>query len=373
MEGDSYLNCTSLTTSQFRHLSEARRLTGIICAGLCLLTLSVILCTKTWQYISQRLFLYLTVSTLAYMIVLSMNLECYYRYYREDMFCRIVGCIVQYAGVVQLLLIFNITLYLDVQVITTICCATPIDQLPLVRNITERASMWTKFGLEFLVFIFPALFISLVALIPWFVGAPYGETGPWCWISTLVQHTCKKSKTAFWEQIGLWYIPLGIVAVCSLGFIAMMFFVFLCGVKVKKIAQKITRITHVETFLLMVFMAAYFIMCVIDIVSHAIAVTHDIYGMWMLYAISTPISGAIIPFSFLIYINRSTLQNCYQRICKTNPRQQPTADEDATGAERSLIEETASDTHVPLPSVTDCSHESQPLLHSAKTQYCCIM
>ena len=372
MEGDSYLNCTSLTTSQFRSLSEARGLTGIICAILCLLTLLVIIGTKTWQNISQRLFLYTTIATLVYMIVLSMHFERYFQYHREDMFCRIVGCMDQYTGVVQLLCIFGITLYLDIKVITAICCATQIDQLPLVRNITERASMWTKFGLEFLVFIFPALFISLVALIPWFVGAPYGETGPWCWIRTLMQHTCKKSKTAFWEQMGLWYIPLGIVAVSSLGFIAMMFFVFLCGVKIKKIAQKITRIAA-ETFLLLVFMAAYLIMCVIDITSHDIAVRHNIYGIWMLHAISTPISGAIIPFSFLIYFNRSTLQNCYQCICKTNPRRQPTADEDATGAERSLIEETASDTHVLLPSVTDSSHESQPPLHSAKTQYCRIM
>ena len=81
---DAYLNCTNLTTDQFRSISLTRGITGIICAVLCFLTLVVILGTKTWQNIRQRLFLYLTISTVAYMIVLSMHLEHYYHYFLED-------------------------------------------------------------------------------------------------------------------------------------------------------------------------------------------------------------------------------------------------------------------------------------------------
>ena len=281
-----------------------------------------------------------------------------------------MGFFDQYTAFVQLLFIFGITLFLDIEVIAAICCHRRVKQLPLFQNKRLRRSILAKVVFEFLVFILPGLLISLVALIPWFSGAPYGETGPWCWIRSL-DIKCKKSEEAMWEQMGLWYIPFATVSVSSLGFIVMMFVVFLWvrfG-KSEETAQRIRRIAA-ETLLLVGFMVAYCILCVIEIVCDTIAIKHNIYGIWMLYAISTPISGAMIPFGFLIYMNRKALKKCYQR---NDP--EPILSDVASGAAPSSPEIIPSETQIQFSQSIESglgqSDESEPLLH--KTQHCCIL
>ena len=107
---ESYASCTNL--SHFRSLSLTRGTTVGVCFLLCLLKLVLICASKTWKTIHQRLFLYLTISTILYLAILTLHFEHYFDYPGQDKFCVAVGFLDEYSGMVQLFFTLGITLFL---------------------------------------------------------------------------------------------------------------------------------------------------------------------------------------------------------------------------------------------------------------------
>ena len=108
-------NCAlaQLSKDQYRSLPLARGLTSAICLLLCLLTLALILHYRTFHHRPQRFFLYLTLSTTAYLAVLTMHVEHYFNYLGQaKQLCKAIGFLDQYTGSVQLLFTFGIAIYL---------------------------------------------------------------------------------------------------------------------------------------------------------------------------------------------------------------------------------------------------------------------
>ena len=152
--------------------------------------------------------------------------------------------------------------------------------------------------------------VSLVgpALYVWipFITVPYGETGPWCWIRTL-DRQCLEIKGSFWEQMGIWYIPFGITAIFS--FIATVSFLLSIRYRLIKF-RKHRGQKKGEAVVLIVFLSTYTLLFLIEFVSHLISRVKkaDYFGVWMLYAVSTPLGVVSLPIGLLVYTFTGTLR-----------------------------------------------------------------
>ena len=376
-----YINCTTFTHSQFRRLPLARGITALVCLLPCLLTLGFIWYKRMWQFLHERLFLWLTISTVAYLAVLTMHMEHYFHYLHEGKFCQVIGFLDQSTGSVQLLFTLEIALYLLYEVMsrTSLC----------KQNACTRCfknwyrGLKCKIHPETFLFTFSLMFPFAVAVIPFYL-TPYGEAGPSsCWIKSL-GNGCHHSKQGFWEQLGLWYIPVSFVALCS--FISILltvsFLLFQCYKWVRQQNQmnerdeegagtalgeggdeaalgegdeeevapaeqgttnvsgddvvdgpnRITkRLAHTiaDSAFLLCFLSIYCVLCGIEIAG-LVSARKDVYWLWMLYAVSTPISGAIIPVAFLLYWGREEIwsamksQSCrnLSRCCRNDHQYQ---------------------------------------------------
>lgn len=347
-----YINCTNLTVSEFRQLPLARGIIAAVCLLLCIITLLLIFITKTYKSTLQRLFLYLTLSTVAYLTALSLHIEHYFHFKSTHAtLCKAIGFLDEYTGSVQLLYTLEITLLLFYKV---------FDKLYHIREKLHcrKPQFCGRLCGEAIIFFIPWTLPIPFDIIPFFI-TPYGETGPWCWIKTL-NNNCSEIRSGLWEQLGIWYIPFGLVGVISLGFITFMTVVlsiWMC----KFASQRIRGLRTIlaETLLLMGFLVVYCILCAIELTGRIIATEENIFGVWMMYAISTPLSAVIIPIAFLVYLlGKGTIKKVIQRCRK---RRLSFFGEPASGAPPS--------TAASVLSYTDARHllgtdESQPLLQS---------
>jgi len=100
----------------------------------------------------------------------------------------------------------------------------------------------------------------------------------------------------------LWYVPFGLVALCSFGLILAMVVVFVWMRCRELIRVRIDGIIK-ETCLLLGFLVVFCILFLIEVVIRLVLYSNEsIYILWLVYAISTPISGVVIPIGFFSYL-----------------------------------------------------------------------
>ena len=355
---ENFSNCSNITLSRLEQLALVRGVCGVVCFVLCLLTLFaqlVLVCkvglSKTNTL--QRLFFYLTVSTVLYMGVLSLHIEHYYRGYKgQAKFCTILGFFDQYTGSVQLVFTFWIAVVLLFKI--------PKLQQCVGKAKSEEHRDRRKCGICFeAINVFVAFLIPLMfSWIPFKYGH-YGETGPWCWIESLNQ-SCHNVQVGLWEQLGLWYIPYGFVAFCSLVFTLPLlgyFCWFHCtrrGLLQDKIKTQIGEISILCAFMCM-FCVVFLVELIIDLVLDEPNV--DVFTLWMVYAIVTPVGGVVIPIGFFVYLNFKW-GKCRCRATGAHNHSDPAISE----ARRGIA---PASTRISAASTT----EAQPLAHSDVRSY----
>ena len=88
----SLINCTNVTVHQGNIAALTRGVTSIVCLVVCLLAL---LLQGYWlrrkSNTLQRLFLYLTISTVLYMLTLTLHLQHYFNFQGQETVCMVVG------------------------------------------------------------------------------------------------------------------------------------------------------------------------------------------------------------------------------------------------------------------------------------------
>ena len=123
---------------------------------------------------------------------------------------------------------------------------------------------------------------------------------------------CHKLKKAFWEQMGIWYIPFGVAAFSSF-FAIVLFLVGLCRYIKKRKGQK-----KGEACVLIAFLCTYCLLFLIEFISRVIAdqLKTDYFSVWMLYSLSTPLIGVTLPIGLLIYTYTGTLREVVSQYCR---------------------------------------------------------
>ena len=301
----SYDVCSNLTLKQLESVALTRGITGAVCFVLCFATFIfelVYMCRLKKTTTLQRLFLYLTFSTLLYVGVLSLHIEHFWRYdsHIQGIVCKTIGFLDQYTGSVQLMFTVGITIALFNSLFRIVC--TPFNRLaravkPSNKQQKLRCGYTMETVLVIVCFVVPAFF----AWIP-FIRAPYGETGPWCWIVS-EDKSCFKRSDAYLEQILLWYVPFILVTSFSFlcVFVLLLFFIYVrCWLRFlpQQAIDKVKEMCLLFSFLLMLC-----IVCIVETVTRNAVdkKKYDAFGLWMAYAIITPIGGIVIPISFFVY------------------------------------------------------------------------
>ena len=291
-------NCTNISLPQMEMIALVRGTTGLVCFAFCAATfafeLVYILHVRKCSVL-QRLFLYLTVSTMVLMVALSLNIEHYFRYKHQERVCIVVGLFQQYTGSVQLLFILGITLFL-------FCKLCGFFSSRLSSIVTTKKS---KYCLEI-------SFCLISIMLPWlFIWVPflhsdgmYGSSGPWCWIESRDPVTCKEIIRGVLEQLLLWYIPFGLVSVLSLVCIVCLL-AFFCYLKIVRgiLVQQMHSVIK-EMVLLLVFLGVFCIVSIVESITYGmLGLPHvDIFVLWMINAIITPVGGVAVPIGFFSYL-----------------------------------------------------------------------
>jgi len=144
---------------------------------------------KAHQVFSQRLVLYLLISTLVYSGILVLQSELIYQNIQE--LCKSLAFLMQYAMWLKTSFIFWITVYL-------------FTLAEFSRNLNKRKH-------EALYVVSSVLIPLPIACVPLFTNT-YGPAGAWCWIKG-TDSNCERLISGMIEQFALWYGPLIILTV----------------------------------------------------------------------------------------------------------------------------------------------------------------
>ena len=359
----SFINCTNMDAHDVRLLALARGLTGAVCFLVCVVTMLLVMSRSIValrESTQARLMAYLLFSTAAYLLVLSTDIEHYwnydgsgnntaqrhrwqvsymyismpghshihplsYMYIRRCIcllqvdLCEAIGLADQYTGTVQLFFTVGVAAYFVYHSLKFFCKQSN-------TNMVFKRRVW-----EILLVVVSVVVPALYVWVP-FKAVPYGEIGPWCYIRTL-DRQCHRLKGAFWEQMGIWYIPFGVAAFSSF-FAIILFLVGLC-----RYLPNVERQKKGEACVLIAFLFTFCLVFLIEFISHIISdqVKTDYFSVWMLYAISTPLSGVTLPIGLLIYTYAGTLREVVSQYCRCQ----------CIRRRLTLFRNTSSFTHVP--------------------------
>ena len=309
-------SCVLFSDEHVRVLSLVRGISGLT-TGTILLIIAVIIivasqihretatqrqccCACRCLSTQNRLFIYLITTAMMPCIAFAFHgLENVHKYKHETTLCRVSAFMVQVTEWSELIVIFgvSIALYHMIQRETRL---ENTEEEPLQG--TRRESNLT-FCKEISFLLFAILFPLLFNWVP-FLYNDYGESGPWCWIIS-VQLDCVKNQRGFWEQLGLWYIPFGIVSVLTFVVIVIVF----CRLShVLRGQENLELRYHARGIGILMF---YFIVAillktvevVVRIMDHFRSTdSAENYKLWAVYAAFTPISKLILPIALLVYL-----------------------------------------------------------------------
>ena len=368
----SFINCTKMDAQKVCLLALTRGLTGAVCFLICVVSMLLVVSRRCLAALREsmqaRLMAYLLLSTAAYRVEHYWNYDgsgndtaqrhswqvknvCMYIYtvfneevhvytvfneevhvstyllYTQVDLCEAIGMADQYTGTVQLFFTVGVAVYFVYHSLKFFCKKSNM-------NLGILGAKKVRTVLEVLFVVASVLAPAVYAWMP-FTAVPYGETGPWCWIRTL-ERSCDKLKGAFWEQMGIWYIPFGIAAFFS--FVAITLFLVglcCCWPKIKKLKRQ----KKGEACVLIAFLCTYCLLFMIELVSFSIStkVHTDYFAVWLVYALSTPLSGVTLPIGLLIYTHTGTLREKVVHCCTCHCIQH----------QESFFRNTSSFTHVP--------------------------
>ena len=300
--------CTGYELSKIRDLALVRGTAGLVCFVLCFaafvfeLVYIYHITKKNKSATLQRLFIYLTASNLLYSAVLGLHTEHYFTYDNEIqcVVCKVIGFFDQYSGSVQLLLTLGIVLKIFHKVFSFFC------KEALKQDLLRRHSKKIEVIFVIACFVLPLM----VIWIPFAKNGPgeYGMSGPWCWIRVL-ESNCHTNNMAFTEQLYIWYAPFTIISFISLLCVIaiLVFLVYICFHH--NVNRKNLRVVIMDICVLLPFLVAFCTVCIIEL-SVVILLRQEVFNkdtnyiLWVLYAVTTPIGGVVIPIAFFIYLIR---------------------------------------------------------------------
>lgn len=270
---------TAFEYHEFTIVAIVNMVVGLLSFIICCFTILLIAVLKKWQFFSQRLILYLTITALLSSLANTINRVDF----TEDPsdgsigFCVFSGFLTQVTSWMILCSISSITFYLFMRVI--------------VRKNTEK--------LEWVYVVYTFAFPFLFNWIP-FINTSYGRAGVWCWIRSFDLRTCEVLVFGKWLQFSLLYIPL----YCILAVLITLYVIIIVKIyRKRKVltgidnphAKKVMRKVVNEIASLMAYPMIYFVLSLPLLVNRIYSSAYPMepsLTLWYLAAITFPLQGA---------------------------------------------------------------------------------
>ena len=298
-------HCDAFNVSERNILSGTRGGTGVLCLIATVVALILFIYMQSWKNFRHRILLFLTVSTVIYLFFFTLQVSAIWREtIGEDIhagLCKTIGFFIQYFGWQQLLFVSSITVYLYFYHVHHNDIFGP-------RNEGKEVPTRAKLGEAFLYAI-----LLLVPLIPAglvFINDGYGETRGWCWIRSR-DSECKPFAEGILRQIFLWYMWCFICGVVTLAFLIKIIRVMRSNaIQHSGNADRIalSKEEHdqrkAEDMLLLVYLGIFHMVNFFELVACIIsyAVPDNLFALWEIYAVLSPVSAAAIPNCFMMML-----------------------------------------------------------------------
>ena len=324
MEAETFKNCSGFTDEQITAVALVRGITAGIC-GVVLFIVFVVLTVlailrKTRARICgtvvKRLTTWLTANTVLYELILALSLVYYFNP-SNVAFCVADGFLIQYVGSIQVLF----TLSLSLTVFFKVCQVTAPWKPAIIATLRKKVnrSEFTCRGCRInkLEAVFLVSVLILPSLFDWipFITSSYGPTGPWCWIRSIEKENCTENAIGQAEQIALWNVPFGLMALLTLVLFIAALCLLCCAVKNTKL-QRLIDVGITDSVFSLSILAIMFVLCVLEVVSRTYSFKHQDVAFWIVYAVSTPLGRAFIPLALLVAIHLPLSSTIARPCCK---------------------------------------------------------
>ena len=285
------VNCTNLTREYILELAMARSISAGVCLFVALVILVAVVFIRAFNTLLQRLFVCLTAITAWYEAVMIVCVRAYIS--TTAQICAITGFLNEWAGIT----------FLNFTVTVSVVLLCKVFQEDLGKLCDCQVSKRCRKSLEILL-VLGLLLLSLLFIWVPFLHANYGGGNPGCWIVT-VSKDCSSNTEGFWEAIGLWYAPVGVLGLVIVFFV----FVVICVFIKRAYSYRLTRRSNGrkawETTLLLAFLLLFGILAGIEATSNlysSFAKKKEGHTLNVAHAAGTPISKLLIPVGFLLYL-----------------------------------------------------------------------
>ena len=279
-------NCNdSLTDVQLKHIHLSVSISSAVCLLLITFVFLLLIFYKAYTTTLQRLFIYLTITTVIQEASMTMEFEHQFKYSGQETFCKCITLISEWTNTMAYGFTLGIIVYLLYKF-----------HEQIRRELFSRLLKSKCFRVSM-----ECLFIFIVLMFPLnFLWVFYSDTGDWCKNRTVgdncttVDSTCQILKHIFHDTVGVFGAVVAIV----------LSFVFCCLACKHRETRQHLMTTLRRTFIFL----GFFIVCV---TFETIALTFDSlytelggksYAWWMVYAAMFPIIQLIFPLAFLFYL-----------------------------------------------------------------------
>ena len=320
MEAEIFMNCSGFTDEEIKVVAGLRcGLASVSCTVLCLVLVILAILNKLGRprvcdNVEKRLLVWLIAVSALYELFLALGVVNYFNPgTTAEAFCEADGFLNQYLGSVQLLFTLGIIFIIFFKVI-------------LERN-TEKVKCCCGLSRKEVVFLLVVFSIPVLDVIP-FTTNSYGSTGPWCWIRSM-EKNCTIHIAGLAEQIALWTVPFGLVALVTLALVAVTP-CQLCYASCKFGIRRgiLDSLPSLVTSLFFLFFTV--VMYTLEVAMRSYSFYHNDLGIWKAYAESVPLAQPAIPLALLvaIYLPLS---------CKRRSHKQIQEEEKATNRPSSFV------------------------------------
>ena len=300
-ESFPFQNCSNFTDKQFAAIVLGRGITASVCCAILLIVLVALLLCARCHYqrvcgtVVKRLIIWLTAIDVVYLLFLALSLKQYYHPEVEE-FCIADGFFDEFFALFQLYFTLGICiiLFLKLLKITTSWeCITEFYKRVEDSTFTCCCLKINKpeVSLVFVTFV-PSLLSSVIP----FATKSYGLFGSWCWIR-IFKTDCSR-QAGWWEQIALWDIPYGLVAVLTIVLFVMSLLLLGYGFKNARVRKLVMVVAIADSIISLTLMLILRILQMIAYFCYPI----KRFDLTVLFAVVAPVTGAVIPLALLVAI-----------------------------------------------------------------------
>lgn len=291
---ESLVNCTNFSGEQLQILNLARSLSGVFCLVIVLLILLSLIFYKVYKTTLQRLFLYITMTTVLEEIAFSLAIEHQFYYASQSSMCVFLGFLLEYT-----VSITNYLILCKIFFLLYFVCSNLHGNPLKSSSVAKRRWLFVLF--EAMCILFSFLFPLTYLYVP-FLHRTYNLAGGWCWIITIDD---KCNNIGLIHQIIFGYGIFEGVGLLNI-LLASVFSIIYCRqAYVYQIVRHQHLITLRQTLCFLGFLAASVIALSLGFavrIYTGIMRIEENYAMWLTLAIAPPIYPAVYPMGFLVYL-----------------------------------------------------------------------